>query len=398
MEEKFENGLDEDRKVRRKRRVNEMRRRKRRQALFRKWLRVALPVAAGVLILAVVLTGRSCGKTSGAEMDGNILQKEGEEKGKEALEMGNIAGGDSVNIESGDGETVFANEEEKEGGRAEKEAQKDAYYSAEETEDTLQLGDGVVSSYAVLIDVEGCGIIAEKNAYTRMNPASMTKVLTLLVAAERIDNLEDTFTITQEITDYSFVNGCSNAGFEKNETVTVKDLLYGTILPSGAEAAVGLATYAAGSQEAFVELMNEKLEELGLAKSAHFTNCVGVYDENHYCTVYDMAVIMKAATDNELCREVLSSRTYTTSETEEHPEGMLLSNWFLRRIEDKEVGGKVAGAKTGYVKESGSCAASYGLDKEGKAYICVTADADNQWRCINDHVELYRKVMMKEQP
>lgn len=398
MEEKFENGLDEDRKVRRKRRVNEMRRRKRRQALLRKWLRVALPVAAGVLILAVVLTGRSCGKTSGAEMDGNILQKEGEEKGKEALEMGNIAGGDSVNIESGDGETVFANEEEKEGGRAEKEAQKDAYYSAEETEDTLQLGDGVVSSYAVLIDVEGCGIIAEKNAYTRMNPASMTKVLTLLVAAERIDNLEDTFTITQEITDYSFVNGCSNAGFEKNETVTVKDLLYGTILPSGAEAAVGLATYAAGSQEAFVELMNEKLEELGLAKSAHFTNCVGVYDENHYCTVYDMAVIMKAATDDELCREVLSSRTYTTSETEEHPEGMLLSNWFLRRIEDKEVGGKVAGAKTGYVKESGSCAASYGLDKEGKAYICVTADADNQWRCINDHAELYRKVMMKEQP
>lgn len=116
----------------------------------------------------------------------------------------------------------------------------------------------------------------------------------------------------------------------------MRDLFYGTILPSGADAAVGLAMYVSGSQEAFVELMNEKLSELGLAGSAHMTNCVGIYDEEHYCTVYDMAMILEAALDNPLCREVLSAHTYNTSATAQHPEGLLLSNWFLRRIEDKD--------------------------------------------------------------
>ena len=97
-----------------------------------------------------------------------------------------------------------------------------------------------------------------------------------------------------------------------DETVPVRELFYGTILSSGADAALGLATYVAGSQEAFVALMNEKLEELGIADTAHFTNCVGLYDEAHKCTVSDMAVILEAAMDNDLCREVLGARTYET--------------------------------------------------------------------------------------
>lgn len=147
----------------------------------------------------------------------------------------------------------------------------------------------------------------------------MTKVLTLLVAVEHVSNLSDTFTITREITDYSYSHDCSAVGFDENETVTVKDLLYGTILPSGGDAAAGLACYVSGSLDGFVELMNQKLQELGLSGSAHFTNCVGLYDDNHYCTLYDLAVIMEAAMDNELCREILNARTYVTSSTEQHP-------------------------------------------------------------------------------
>ena len=140
-----------------------------------------------------------------------------------------------------------------------------------------------------------------------------------------------------------------------------------------------------------MELMNKKLEELGLSETAHFTNCIGIYDENHYCTVYDMAVIMNAALNNETCREVMSARTYNTSLTEQHPEGILLSNWFLRRIEDKDTGGEVICGKTGYVNESGSCAVSYGTDKNGRGYICVTVNAAGKWKCIYDHVDLYKK-------
>ena len=260
------------------------------------------------------------------------------------------------------------------------------------TADTQNIySDNVISSHGILVNADTDTIVASKGAKERVSPASMTKVLTVLVAAEHIseEQLDDTFTMTIDITDYSFVNDCSNAGFLVDEKVPVRDLFYGTILPSGGDAAVGLATYVAGSHEAFVDLMNEKLEELGLSDSAHFTNCVGLYDANHYCTMYDMAIIMKAAMENELCREVLSTKCYTTTPTIEHPDGITISNWFLRRIEDKDTHGEVIGAKTGFVVQSGSCAVSYQEFPDGSSYICATAGSTSSWRCIYDHVEIY---------
>ena len=265
----------------------------------------------------------------------------------------------------------------------------------QETADTKKItSETIVSNYAILIDADTDTIIGKKNAYDKMIPASMTKVLTVLVAAEAIEpaDLEDTFTITLEITDYAYVNDCSSVGFSDGEVVTVKDLFYGTVLASGGDAAVGLATYVAGSHEAFVDQMNAKAEQLGISDTAHFTNCVGLYDEELYCTPYDMAVIMKAAMQNELCRELLKTRIYTTSVTAEHPEGITISNWFMRRIEDKDTGGEVMGGKTGYVAQSGSCAVSYQENVNGTTYICVTADSTSSWRCIYDQVEIYSGI------
>ena len=269
-------------------------------------------------------------------------------------------------------------------------------YSFQDTLHTVGIySEEVVSTHAILVDESTDTIVASKGANERIYPASMTKVLTVLVAAEQIteEDLDDTFTITLEITDYAYVNDCSAAGFLDGEKVTVRDLFYGTVLPSGGDAALGLAIYTAGSQEAFVEMMNAKLEELGLEDSAHFTNCIGLFDEEHYCTVYDMAVIMKAAIQNELCREVLSAHTYTTKATDEHPEGITISNWFLRKIEDKDTGGEVLCAKTGYVVQSKNCAVSYGTSASGTPYICVTAGSTSSWRCIYDHVEIYNRYV-----
>ncbi|WP_295582156.1 D-alanyl-D-alanine carboxypeptidase family protein [uncultured Oscillibacter sp.] len=264
-------------------------------------------------------------------------------------------------------------------------------YAAEATAATVQLGDSIDSSHAVLIDLEAGTILAEKASGTVVSPASMTKILTLLVAAEHVTNLDDTFTMTIDITDYCFVHGCSVVGLEIGETVSVRELLYGTILPSGADAALGLAYYVSGSHEAFVELMNAKAAELGLSDTARFSNCVGIYDENNVCTVYDVAMILKAAMDDPLCREILNARTYETAPTPEHPEGQVLSNWFLRRIEDRFTGDfQIVGAKTGYVVQAGSCAASCGQAGDGKRYLCVTADAPSSWRAIYDHTALYQ--------
>lgn len=269
-------------------------------------------------------------------------------------------------------------------------------YCFQETEDTVFIDSAdVISTHAILIDESTDTILAAKGARERILPASMTKVLTILVAAEQIpeEKLDDTFEMTLEITDYAYVNDCSSVGFLDGEKVPVRDLFYGTAMQSGGDAALGLAYYVAGSQEAFVKLMNEKLEALGIADSTHFTNCVGLYDEAHYSTVYDMAVIMKAALQNDLCREVMSKHIYTTKPTEEHPEGIEISNWFLRKIEDKDTGGEVLCAKTGYVVQSKNCAVSYEMSAGKTPYICVTAGSTSSWRCIYDHVEIYNRYI-----
>lgn len=250
----------------------------------------------------------------------------------------------------------------------------------------------VGSTYGVLIDMDTGTVVAGREADTVMNPASMTKILTVLVAAEHVTNPDDLVVMSQETMDYIYKNDCSTAGFALGEAVPVRDLFYGTALPSGADAALSLAQYVAGSQEAFVELMNQKVQELGLSATAHFSNCIGLYSEENHCTVKDMAMILKAAVENDYAREILSAHTWTTTATPQHPEGIALSNWFLRRIEDKEFHGTVMSAKTGYVKQSGSCAASWEISDSGKNYICVTGNAHSSWRCIYDHVAIYRDL------
>lgn len=265
-----------------------------------------------------------------------------------------------------------------------------AGYTAQTTSSTISPPEEISqSTYSILIDETTGDIVAARNAYDRMYPASMTKIMTLLVAVENITDLDDVVYVSQEAADWSYSNDGSAVNWSVGEKLTVRDLLYGTILSSGADAVYDLAVYVAGDQDTFVQMMNDKVAELGLSATTHFTNAAGFYDDNHYTTPYDMAMIIKAAVENDLCREVMSAHTYTTPVTEEHPEGILISNWFLRRIEDKDSGGFVMCAKTGFVSQSGNCAASYMISNSGLPYVCVTGHAHSAWRAIYDHVGLY---------
>lgn len=414
------NETEEERRRRRRRRLEEMKREKRRAELIQ---RKIIPAAAlAVFILAAIGIGglaargnrgdqsessdSSSGQFASAKsgnpgVDGDYVMltmpPETEALGGESAGTGMGLLGNAADIGAAAAET----DKPEDGSSGEgSESLQPEIYEAVSTSATTGFADSVISEYGVIIDVENGVILSERNARSAMSPASMTKILTVLTAADALgiggDDwrsspvLNETFEITIDITDYSFVNGCSNVGFEVGEKVTVRDLFYGTILPSGADAALGLACYVAGSHEAFVELMNQKLAELGLSESTHFTNCVGLYDQNHYSTVYDIAMILKAAADNPFCRDVLSAHTYRTEATAQHPEGLVLSNWFLRRIEDKDTHGEVICGKTGYVIQSKSCAASLAADVNGKEYICVTAGSSGSKPCINDHVALYQ--------
>ena len=265
-------------------------------------------------------------------------------------------------------------------------------YSASESEDTVSIGGDIVSQYGILINNNTKKVVATRNANEKIVPASMTKVMTVLVAANHIspEQLDEKITMSHEAIDYSYAGGGSTSGFVEDEEVTVKDLFYGTILPSGGDAAAQLAMYVAGDVDSFVKLMNEEASNLGISSSTHFTNPVGFHSSEHYSTPYDIAIIMMAALDNDICKEVITTKVYNSTATNVNPEGITISNWFLRRIEDKEFGGEIEGAKTGYVDESGSCAVSSMVSESGTEYICCTAKSTSSWRCIYDHVDIYK--------
>lgn len=375
---------------RRKARMEQMRREKRLQEKRRRRMKLLMKKAAVGAAAVLVLTGifvvfkKNTGKEETLQAENLLQNSEGE-----------VEASEDINKEADS--TTDAGQTQ---GTALGNLQDTKLYHFETTSDTVTVYDDEIASESlVLIDADSQKIVASKEAKKRISPASMTKVLTVLVAAENMteEQLEDTFVMTREITDYGYVNDCSSVGFLDGESVKVKDLFYGTILPSGCDAAVGLATYVAGSHEAFVDMMNEKLEKLGISGTTHFTNCVGLYDKEHYSTVYDMAVIMKAAVENEFCKKVLSEHHYITTPTTEHPEGIDISNWFLRRIEDKDTGGEVLCAKTGYVTQSKNCAVSYAKDENGKNYICVTAGSSSNWKCIYDQVKLYKSYVPEKE-
>ena len=253
----------------------------------------------------------------------------------------------------------------------------------------MTLKPEVNANFAILVDADAGLVVAEKNGSAKMYPASMTKVMTLLVACEHITDLNEKLEITQDIVDYVKKEGASNCGFKAGEQVTMLDLLYGLILPSGADAALALVRRIAGSEEQFVALMNQKAQQLGISATTHFTNCTGLYNDNHYSTAEDMAIIMRAAAQNSVAATILTTRSYTTQANNKRSTGLSFSNLFLKRIDTQTTGGQVNFAKTGYVAKAGNCAVSYFTAASGRHYICVTGKTSGAWNVVFAHAALY---------
>lgn len=250
----------------------------------------------------------------------------------------------------------------------------------------------IASKYCVLLDVDFNTVLAQRNAEQKMYPASMTKIMTLIVAVENMTSLDDTFTMTHDILEPLYDADASLAGFQENEVITIKDMLYGAILPSGADATAGLAIKIAGTEENFVRLMNDKVQQLGL-HNTHFTNTSGLHDNNHYSTALDMAVILNYALQNDLCREILSTYQYTTAVTRQHPKGITLESTLFGRMYGDEVQNvTIKGGKTGFTSEAQHTMASF-AEKNGKEYIVVVAHEDDKWGSVYDTFDIYEKYI-----
>lgn len=233
---------------------------------------------------------------------------------------------------------------------------------------------GIHSPYAVLMQEKGGKVIGEINSEERIYPASMTKIMTAIVALEELDSLDQEITLSQEMFTELYARDAMQAGFQPGETVKARDLLYGVMLPSGAECCIGLANAIAGSEDGFVELMNKKAEKLGM-DGTHFCDSTGLHDPEHYSTVRDMAVLLKYSLGNEDFRAIITSSRHSTPGTNIHEGGITYYSTLLKNLTDPSVtGGQILGGKTGFTNEAGLCLASF-AEIEGKEYILVTAGA-----------------------
>lgn len=165
------------------------------------------------------------------------------------------------------------------------------------------LGLEINSTNAVMYNMNEDTVIFEKDKDEKISIASLTKIMTTIVAIENIDNLDEKVTI--KVKDFAtlYEEDASLAGFVVGQEVTYRDLLYGTMLPSGAEATQALANNLTGSVPNFVELMNKKAEELKL-KNTHFANTTGLDSKDNYSTAEDVATILKYALKNETFKKI----------------------------------------------------------------------------------------------
>ena len=164
------------------------------------------------------------------------------------------------------------------------------------------------------------------------------------------------------------------AGFQPGEEVRAIDLLYGAMLPSGAECCITLADHIAGSDHSFVKLMNKKAADLGM-KNTHFENATGLHNENHYTTVKDLAILLSNALQNDTFREIFTTFRHSTPPTNKHPGGITFYSTMYERLGSQNIiDGEILGGKTGYTDKAGLCLAS--LAKVGKyEYILITTGA-----------------------
>lgn len=246
--------------------------------------------------------------------------------------------------------------------------------------------DEYVSPYIYMVDRNTGKAVYEKNANEKVYPASLTKMMTTIVALEHISDLSASAPVDTDTYQEMVAQNASMAGFYGREKVTYRDLLYGTILPSGGEASNSLAIHVAGSTKQFVQLMNDKAAELGMTRT-RFANPEGLHDAKQYTTASDMAKLLDYALDNQNFRAIFTKGTFQTTSTADHPQGITLSSTVLSSLSaEVQDGFEILGGKSGTTYEAGQCWATLGT-AGNKEYISIVMGAPLEDISHPDHAQ-----------
>lgn len=257
----------------------------------------------------------------------------------------------------------------------------------------------ILSSSAILMDMGNGNILFESAPNEPCYPASLTKMMTVYVALVSGESLDGAVTLDQEAFTDLYEQGASIAGFQVGEVVTLRDLLYAAILPSGGDASQAIGLAVSGDMDRFVDRMNEEAKKMGM-DSTHFVNPTGLHDPNHVTTARDLARFLKHALGNANFRQVFTTPSYTTSPTAIHGQGLTFQATYLKHMEEFNLHPPkdrydILGAKTGYTPEAGVCLASL-AGKDHKEYVAITlnaqGDGENYYPAFKDTLNLYDKA------
>lgn len=260
---------------------------------------------------------------------------------------------------------------------------------------TTQSLDKLSSPNAILIRLEDYTVIMQKNSQVKIYPASLTKIMTAIVAIESLHDLKEEIELTNSTFQGLYEAGASMAGFQPGEQVRAIDLLYGAMLPSGAECCIGLAERIAGTEQAFVKRMNQKAAKLGM-ENTHFENATGLHKDNHYTTVEDLAVLLCYALQNDTFQKIFTSPRHSTPPTNKHADGITVNSSMFEKLNGSNlIGGKILGGKTGYTGAAGLCLASL-AKVNNQEYVLVTAgakgDTHSEQFNISDAIAVYSNI------
>ena len=238
----------------------------------------------------------------------------------------------------------------------------------------------ITAQNAILYNISDNEILYEKSADEKVSIASLTKIMTSIVAIEKIDDLNEYVTITSK--DFEGTNGYSKAGFKINDKVTYLDLLYGVILPSGADAVNAVVNNTYGYDE-FINKMNELAKKLNLT-STSFSNPIGKDSTTNYSTAKDLSKLLTYALKNETFKTIFTTKSYTTTNNIE------LKSTVLRYANNEMDVNKIAGAKSGFTKSAGRCLASlYYNDNPTLIFIDINSSQDTSSSAIKDTLIVY---------
>ena len=249
--------------------------------------------------------------------------------------------------------------------------------------------EDVTSQAGALFDLTDREVLYSKDAFEKLYPASITKVMTALIAI-KYGNLEDQVTVTEDaaITE----TGATLCGIQPGDTLTLEQLLYGLMLPSGNDAGAAIAIHMAGSIDAFADKMNEEAKRLG-ATDTHFMNPHGLHDEDHY----DLYLIFNEALKYPEFRTVTGSTAYTANYTNKAGESISKTwrggNWYLTGEHETPEGLTVFSGKTGTTKAAGYCLIMAEKDTSDREFISVVLKSDSRLHLYDNMTNIISKIV-----